>query len=237
MLPSDLKMQWRHTLATLFLSDLEKGLFGARHHSLPCDRSITYRIDVSENILKQVASSPRWTFEENDDKPTINELLSCAKVWLSFPGSQAATALETNDKQLLQANAARFPKVEDIPAGETAMPPPLSPTPSDDTLIDDDISLVSLPSKTAKITVTPPHSPSVKVASSKSPIEEGFFYGNREPDYVAFRRSLGLPPIVPRRRRVDLFTVLKNAATGKSGRPDVFAFGVHRDIEEWGNAF
>src|ERR1700733_8722954 len=96
-LPSDLKMQWRHTLATLFLGDLEKGLFGARYHSLPYDRSITYRVDVSENILRQFASSPRWTSGENDDKPTINGLLSCAKVWLSFPESQAAGALGTND--------------------------------------------------------------------------------------------------------------------------------------------
>ena len=54
---------------------------------------------------------------------------------------------------------------------------------------------------------------------------------------MAFRRSLGFPPIVPRRRHIDLLTMLKNAATGKYGRLDAFAFGVHRDIEEWGNAF
>ena len=94
MLPSDLKVQWRHILATLFLS--EKRLFSARHNSLPYNRSITYRVDVGENILKQVASSPHWTLEENDDKPTIKEILSCAKVWLSFPESQAANAFETN---------------------------------------------------------------------------------------------------------------------------------------------
>jgi hypothetical protein len=81
-LPFSLKTQWRHSHIPLFLSDLGKDLFGARYHSLPYDRSITYRVDVCERVPKQVAKSRCCAF---NDKPTMKELLSCAKVWLSFP--------------------------------------------------------------------------------------------------------------------------------------------------------
>lgn len=239
-LPSDLKMQWRHSLTTLFLDDLRKGLFGARRHLLSCDRSITYRVDVCENILKQVAKSPGWTFEDDDDKPTINELLGCAKIWLSFPESQAANTQKANGREQAENNTSHPTDVYDVTA---PMPTtPASPTPSDVTLVDDNLISPSIPNKSPpKAIVSPSQSPRVKVSitppsdPSMGRIREGFFYGDRSADLASYRRSLGLPPLVPRRRRVDLLTMLKNAVTGKPGRPDAFAFGVHRDIEEWGN--
>lgn len=233
-------MQWRHVLTTLFLGDLEKGLFGARHHPISHDRSITYRVDVHKSVLKQVAESPRWTFE-NDGKPTINELLSCVKVWISFPEHQVAGIRTVEREQRALESASQATDADDVPMPVPTTPIPLSPTLSDVTLIDDNsVSAPVSPKMSPKAVASPPPSPRAKVFAT--PLGEpgmdstkgGFLYGNRAAELASFRRSIGLPPLVPRRRRIDLLTMLKNAATGKSGH---FVFGVHRDIEEWGNAF
>jgi hypothetical protein len=240
-LPSDLRMQWRHSLTALFLDDIEKGLFGARHHPLSHDRSITYRVDVYESVLKQVAESPRWTFE-NDDKPSINELLGCAKIWLSFPEHQAASTQAAESEQQVVEIASRLAETDDVATYAPGTPTPLSPTPSDVTLIDDNTVSASIsPKMSPKAVASPPHSPRVEVSviplsePHMRPTRKEPLYGNRGTDLASFRRSIGLPPLVPRRRRVDLLTMLKNAVTGQSGH--AFVFGLHRDIEEWGNGF
>lgn len=95
-LPEKIKTHWRHDLTVLILQDLENNRFGACRHTLPAGYDIIYRLDVEQDVLKRVAEAPRWTFDlDQDDTPTLNEVLRDAKVWISFQDRQIIQPIGT----------------------------------------------------------------------------------------------------------------------------------------------
>lgn len=89
LLPENIKTHWRHDLTVLVLQDLDDNRFGACRHTLPAGYDIIYRLDVEHDVLKRVAKAPRWTFDlDQDDTPTLSEVLRDVKVWISFQDRQ-----------------------------------------------------------------------------------------------------------------------------------------------------
>lgn len=124
--PADIEQKWRSGLGLLVREDLLQGLTGARRHSPSTEYDITYRLDVSDEALQ--ATGQRLRGQSSKSAPSFDEILSSAKIWLSFNEEAASlVAPSTTDSPVLEAFA--------IPAS-----PALS-TVSTDTLVGEDCEI------------------------------------------------------------------------------------------------
>lgn len=160
-LPGNIKIRWRHDLMVIVLQDLENNQFGACRHTLHDGYDIIYRLDIEENVLKSVARAPRWTFDlDNNNTPTLSEILRDAKVWISFHESQANQPLSDSAVTPVASTAtatetvAKASPVEEIDTSPNSLAVG-SPALSDTTLIGDGTSPLL---KEAAIKIEPPAS-------------------------------------------------------------------------------
>lgn len=80
--PAHIEQKWRSDLSLLLREDLLQGLGGARRHSPSAEYDIMYRLDVSDEALH--ATGQRLSGLSTGSAPSFDEVLSSAKIWLSF---------------------------------------------------------------------------------------------------------------------------------------------------------
>lgn len=149
-LPGPIKGKWRHDLTLVVLRDLENGRYGPQRHTLPDGYDITYRLDIKGDVLKRVTEAPRWTFDENDDTLTLNEVLQHAQVWITFhEGSRPISGQAT--QSVAPAAVAGVVSETSVDDNSKTLSCPASPTPSDVTLVNDSTPSSPEPATKAKV--------------------------------------------------------------------------------------
>lgn len=80
-LPPAIESIWAADLAQVALEDISLNHFGAQRHTF-ASYSLLYRLDVQPNMLRRVAFEHKHKY--GTKTPTILEVLSTAKIWLTF---------------------------------------------------------------------------------------------------------------------------------------------------------
>lgn len=204
--PADIEQKWRSGLGLLVREDLLQGLTGARRHSPSTEYDITYRLDVSDEALQ--ATGQRLRGQSSKSAPSFDEILSSAKIWLSFNEEAASLiAPSTTDSPVLEAFA--------IPAS-----PALSAV-STDTLVGEDCEIDVLKMKIKLLEDdTPKDEKSIKI-EARIPVPESVV--------GCFERVFGAvhPNGPPRRRRSNKKNLIKALSACKPTQSSSFSTNVY----------